>query len=509
MPEKILGLDIGDSSIKAAHVAGGLRGSTVSACARVVIGSDGGLEEALKVLFEEIAFDGGPCIASFQADRVSYHNLKMPFRDKKKIGQTIGYELEPMLPFPVEEMATDYVLAEHSEKPRILSASVKQEALREYLARLASHNVDPEVVDIGGVSTALQLAKQDHGPSDALFIDMGSKASTLIVIARRTIVLVRCFHFGGHTITEAIAQSKKISHEEAEELKCGGNVDGFTEIVTPVVRSFCREIENTLHAFRFEVMEEASPERVFLTGGGALYPGMANMMQDFLELPVEPVDLVGRTDVEMEEGAAGVWNPLLMNSALALALRDTRAKDSFNLRVGEFSKKRRYDQFRQEIKRIATYVAIIVLVLVANVSADYYVTQKRHSLLKGEIESVFKKTFPEVRRIVDPVQQMKVKIREAKESMLLPTESLSQRAAVDVLRDVTLHIPKAAKIEVSSLIIDEERVRLKGLTDTFNTVDAIKNELQESDFLKDVAIASAQLDRTGDSVRFELVAGRK
>ena len=93
--------------------------------------------------------------------------------------------------------------------------------------------------------------------------------------------------------------------------------------------------------------------------------------------------------------------------------------------------------------------------------------------------------------------------------MLLPTESLSQRAAVDVLRDVTMHIPKAAKIEVSTLIIDEERVRLKGLTDTFNTVDAIKNELQESDFLKDVAIASAQLDRTGDSVRFELVAGRK
>jgi type II secretory pathway component PulL len=211
----------------------------------------------------------------------------------------------------------------------------------------------------------------------------------------------------------------------------------------------------------------------------------------------------------MEEDAAGDWNPLLMNSALALALRDTRAKDSFNLRVGEFTKKRRYDQFRQEAKKIAIYVAIVLLVIVANISADYYVTHKRHSLLQGEISSVFKKTFPDVRRIVDPVQQMKVKIREAKESMLMPTEYLPQKAVVDVLRDVTVHIPKTAKVDVSSLIIDDERVRLKGHTDTFNTVDAIKNALQESGFLKDVAIASAQLDRTGDSVRFELMMGRK
>ncbi len=104
---------------------------------------------------------------------------------------------------------------------------------------------------------------------------------------------------------------------------------------------------------------------------------------------------------------------------------------------------------------------------------------------------------------------MKVKIREAKESTLLPSETFVRTAAADVLRDIALRMPKTANVDVSSLIIDEERVRLKGHTDTFNTVDAVKNGLQESTYFEDVAIASAQLDRTGDRVRFELVMGRK
>jgi general secretion pathway protein L len=110
---------------------------------------------------------------------------------------------------------------------------------------------------------------------------------------------------------------------------------------------------------------------------------------------------------------------------------------------------------------------------------------------------------------VDPAQQMKVKVREAEESLTFPGESFVQGAVVDVLRDMILRIPETADVDVSSLIIDEERVRLKGDTDSFNTVDAVKNGLQESAYFKEVAIGSAQLDRSGNRVRFELIMGRK
>jgi len=509
MPDNILGLDIGDSSLKAVQVTAGLRGYQVSACARVEVSEDEGLEDALERLFQEMAPDGGVCISSVPADRLSFRNLSMPFKDKKKIGQTIGYELEPMLPFSVEALTTDYVVSEYAEESRILAASVHQEKLEQYLASLAAHHIDPDVVDVSGVPTAIQLANQDDRSSDALFIDMGSKATSAILLIGRTLALVRSFHFGGQTVTEHIAQLRKVNHEEAESLKCGKEANGFTEVVRPLVEAFCQEVRNTLHAFRCEAMEEAHPEKVFLTGGGALYPGMAAMLQEFLELPVELVDLVEQTGLEMDEGTSEGWNPLLMNSALGLALRNTKGKDSFNFRTGRSRKQKRYDQFKDEIKRIGIYVAVILLVLIANVSADYFVLKKQHNQLQGQITEIFKKTFPEVERIVDPAQQMKVKLREAKESLAFPAESFVQGAVVDVLRDMILRVPKTADVDVSSLIIDTERVRLKGETDSFNTVDAVKKGLQESVYFKDVAIGSAQLDRSGNRVRFELIMERQ
>lgn len=509
MPDNILGLDIGDSSLKAVQVTAGLRGYQVSACARVEVTEDEGLEDALGRVLQEMASDGGVCISSLQADRLSFRNLSMPFKDKRKIGQTIGYELEPMLPFSVETLTTDYVVSEYAEETRILSASVRQETLEQCLASLAAHHIDPDVVDVSGVPMAIQLAKQEDRPPDALFVDMGSRATSVILFIDRTLALVRSFHFGGHTVTEHIAQLRKVNHEEAERLKCGEEANGFTEVVRPLVQAFCQEVRNTLHAFRCETMEEANPKKVFLTGGGALYPGMAAMLQEFLELPVELVDLVEQTGLEMDEETSEGWNPLLMNSALGLALRNVKGKDSFNFRTGRSRKQKRYDQFKDEIKRIGIYVAVILLVLIADVSADYFVLQRNHDQLQGQITAIFKKTFPEVERIVDPAQQMKVKIREAKESLAFPAESFVQGAVVDVLRDMILRIPKTADVDVSSLIIDTERVRLKGETDSFNTVDAVKKGLQESAYFKDVAIGSAQLDRSGNRVRFELIMERQ
>jgi type IV pilus assembly protein PilM len=510
MPDKILGLDIGESSIKAVQVTGGLKGSHVTACARVAIAPDKGLEDALRVLFEEVLpVDDGMCVISLPADRVSFRNLKMPFKDKKKISRTIAYELEPMLPFAVEGMTIDYLVMERLGESRILSASVQREALSELLAALSPHLIDPDVIDLGGVPTAVQVAKDGEEPSDTLLIDMGSKTSSIVLCTGHRVTLVRSFSVGGDTITKAIAESKKITLEEAEELKCGGIVNGLAETVQSVMGPFSRDIQNTLHSFRHQTGEGVKPEKVFLTGGGALCPDMPAIVQESLGLPVELVDLAEKQGLDMAESASEVWNPFFMNTALALALRDAKSSESFNFRAGEFRKQKRYDQYKGDIKRIAVYVGAILFVLLASFFADYYVLEKRHDQLQQQIHSIFKETFPEVEKIVDPAHQMKVKVREAKESTFLPADALAQGMVLDVLQDIAVRIPENADVNVSTLIVDDDRVRLKGDTDNFNTVDVVKNALQKSSYFKDVSIGSAQQDRTGNRVRFELVMGRK
>jgi hypothetical protein len=47
-------------------------------------------------------------------------------------------------------------------------------------------------------------------------------------------------------------------------------------------------------------------------------------------------------------------------------------------------------------------------------------------------------------------------------------------------------------------------VKIKGETDTFNTVDIIKKGLEDSEYFSSVNISSANLDRSEKLVKFEL-----
>jgi YbbR domain-containing protein len=54
------------------------------------------------------------------------------------------------------------------------------------------------------------------------------------------------------------------------------------------------------------------------------------------------------------------------------------------------------------------------------------------------------------------------------------------------------------------MVIDPETVRISGETDTFNTVDNIKTGLEPSDYFSTVTITSANLDRSGKRIQFEI-----
>jgi hypothetical protein len=310
---------------------------------------------------------------------------------------------------------------------------------------------------------------------------------------------------GGATLTKVLADHQAVPWEEAEALKCGPAARGLSAAVEPVISSLCQQIQNTLHAFRFEVMAEATADKILITGGGALFPGLPEMLGNYLELPVEPLDLAQHKGIQVSEEAMSGWDPSFMNTALALATRDQRGKNSFNLRVGKFTKKRKYDQLKQELGRLGVYALIAFVALSGSFFAEYYVLKKRQDNYEKEITQIFKKTLPEVTRIVNPVQQLKVAVNSTKGAMLLPQQSAGRGATIELLRDIFVNIPQSVPLDLDRLTIDETRVRLRGNTNTFNSVDKIKGGLAQSSYFTSVSIASAQLDRGGNTIRFELL----
>ena len=75
---------------------------------------------------------------------------------------------------------------------------------------------------------------------------------------------------------------------------------------------------------------------------------------------------------------------------------------------------------------------------------------------------------------------------------------------LELLKDISQRVPKSLNVHVTRMVIDPEAVRINGKTDTFNSVDNIKNELGASAYFSAVTISSANLDRAGRQVQFEI-----
>lgn len=73
-----------------------------------------------------------------------------------------------------------------------------------------------------------------------------------------------------------------------------------------------------------------------------------------------------------------------------------------------------------------------------------------------------------------------------------------------MLRDISLRVPESADVHMTRIVVDPDGVLIRGETDTFNTVDTIKKGLEPSPYFNAVTISSANLDRSGNRVRFEM-----
>jgi general secretion pathway protein L len=499
MPGKILGIDIKTDSVTAVLVEGGLRGYTITGYGRTMIEEGRGLEGGLAALSEQVDLKADTQICSIPAEQASYRNFPMPFRDKKKIRQAIIFEVETMVPFSIEDLVVDFTMTDQSEQSQILAALIRRERISECLESLQRHGIDPGILDINGVPMALWLFKQDDTPDSGLLLDIGAKTSTMVLFLKRHISLIRPFSLSGTFFAQSITDQEYKQSEGTQK----------DEQIEALFTSLCRDVRHTIHAFGVLEKGKIEPEKVYITGQGSLHPGVESILEKALYAPVERINLARDAHVAMNGDIAGVWDPATMDNALALALRDSRQGMGFNFRKEEFEVKKRYVGLRKLMRNAALFGGIIILLILTDVGIEYYSLKNKYTKLDNQISKIFRQTLPEVTRIVDPIQQMKAKIQEISVSDLsLPGIGREERV-LDLMRDISIRIPTSLDVRVLSMVIDPETVQIKGETDTFNTVDAIKKGLEPSPYFNEVIISSANLDRSGKRVQFEVNLKRR
>jgi type II secretory pathway component PulL len=151
---------------------------------------------------------------------------------------------------------------------------------------------------------------------------------------------------------------------------------------------------------------------------------------------------------------------------------------------------------------------VLLLFVIATVFSGQFIKvgakERQLADLDRQIEAVFKSTFPEVTRIVDPLQQMQVKIKEAGEGGSGLDVTGTHARVIDILDALSRNIPASVDVAINRMVVGSDNVMLSGNTANFNTVDDIKGRLEKADIFNSVTISSADLEKSGKRVRFKL-----
>ena len=209
MSERILGLDIGTDCVKAVRITTGLkRQARITGSGTVNFREAGGLGPALAKLREEFELTADTCVTMLAAGNFAFRNIPLPFKDQKKIRQVISFELEPLLPWPIEDTEIDFLAADKDGPDEVLAAVALKTVLNEHIRTVEEAFPEASIIDVAPVPQAMILAataRAEGFTGSAIVLDIGCRESAGVLLDAGRIRLIRPFAFGGGTLTGIIS----------------------------------------------------------------------------------------------------------------------------------------------------------------------------------------------------------------------------------------------------------------------------------------------------------------
>ncbi|MDY6831253.1 MAG: type II secretion system protein GspL [Thermodesulfobacteriota bacterium] len=480
MDGRVLGIDIGNTTVCAVLVGPGDSGLRIEAHAHAAMGKDVSpwqvLPGVLDALGHRADWSSAACVATFPDRQVSYRRIHMPFADPRKIEKVIAYELEPLLPFAPADLFIDFVVLfpavsqENEAGVEVLAAAVHKEKVKEWIDGFAGAGLQPEMIVPRGWAAAAVLSADVE---DALLVETSGGYVTTAVVGGGDVQWVRFFSAGTPPDQEAGRSA------------------------------LCDGLRQTLLACEYETGVAAGLKNVFVAGADLRAGQAAKTVAACLGIDARPLNMADGSSLVTGGRPDHTWEPGLLDMALCPALLKKSRKPCINFRKGEFSLAARWLQYRHLFGGTAALAALVLVLGLMGVFYDLYSLNRSIAAVDARRQAIFRECFPES-AAAPSAEMMRYEIDRLRESSGLPAGLDRTVYQVDILNDISRLVPRETDVVITRLDAGLNDVSVTGNTDAFQSVDTMKNRLEESDLFGTVVISSATMDKADKRVHFKL-----
>ncbi|MBX3330708.1 MAG: pilus assembly protein PilM [Nitrospira sp.] len=513
-----VGLDIGQTGLKAVRFRRRLSGrETIDYFQHPMpFSRPEDLEPARRVkslrgfLWQNGLYSTDRLVTAIPCQDLFVRTLSFPFKDSTKLAQVVPFEVENLVPMPLEDLAVGSLVLppgqtaegtlRESKGSDVLVTAAPRDKVAEHLRFLAQADVEPSAINVDAMALfSVTQYLQDEGaavPQDLAIIDVGASKTTLCLVQGGRPLVLRTILWGGNHLTHALAVRHACSFADAERRKRTMAVDQVDGLLEPILR----ELRITLQAHQGN--ERSRLTHCWVCGGGAKLQEIGGYIARQLGLyPVGPRQGFGPEAPRAFSIAFGLaihpkiirprWRFKSTPMELALDLKDVA--DAASPDTGETKQNRRL--------AIAAGLVITVLAIV-NFSIHFMLHDQRVARLKTALHSQYERFFGPGAAPGEEIDQAQYRIGVLDKAL----------GVIDSADDKVLHtlstfvkqLPPGTMVKVRELTIDGATILMEGETTSFDAVERLKQTFASSPQLKDVAVTETRVGAGPNQVVFRI-----
>lgn len=278
-------------------------------------------------------------VASLPVSAVFHAIVTLPLVKKEDFDRILRAEIKKLLPYPLEEVVLDSQIIPGppgATNQKVLVNAVPRTLVVFYTkvfkrAGLILESLEPE-------SVALSRSLIGRDTATTMLIDIGAERTNFFIIDQSFPITHHSLEMGGERINVVLERLLGIEPGITEQIKRdvfthlieggnGGNgilprakfLDFFNSVVDPILK----EIEYSLELFlRQSDNQNKQPEKIILTGGGALFPYLTEEISNRFKVKCYVGDPWGR--VVYQDGLRPILRSIAprLSVSIGLALRN-------------------------------------------------------------------------------------------------------------------------------------------------------------------------------------------
>lgn len=478
-----IGLDIGSRYIKFAELK--RSGSNIALTKFGIkeipkdLRSDRGkaIAQLISQLFSENRIKPGSVNICASGQSVFIRFVKLLNVKEDKLKQTMKFEAQNQIPFPLNEVAWDWSVLDKDKNiaRKAVIVAIKKNLIEEMISELKLSNITTSLIEVSPISIYNCLAFNEGHDENKLggLVDIGARATNFIIYNKGN-VWIRSFPIAGERIEEAGRQ-------------------GIEEVIL--------EIERSLEYYFMQAGEDAAGknklDEIILSGGGAASEGMESLLTEKFGVKPRLLDPFRKLTIAKDlyqalQSSGRDKNQL--GVAVGLALREMAP---LKIEVN-FLKEPLLEKALSSQKRLYAGLSIAAFILLLGsmtvfMRQDYFVKKSKLDKIDGMIE-LYRTYEPKIKEIQEKEDVLKGEIG------VLYEASSARAMWLDVLKIISEIIPSEAWItDLSSVVSIEKsgvgRLDLNGKALSYQAVNNFVSALKSSPVFKEVKPISSSVEK--------------